>query len=57
MIYLINANQKKKKIEKERKIVSMHIKSNKTNWSNVVFAKSTKASIGFPKLNETLEFV
>ena len=46
-----------KRFEKERQIVSMHIRSNKTHLSNVVFAKPTRASIRFPKLNQTLEFV
>ena len=59
MICLINTN-KKKEFEKERKIVSMHIRPNKTHLSNcsyVVFLKSTRASIRFAKLNQTLEFV
>ena len=38
--------KKEFEFEKERQIVSMHIRSNKTHLSNVVFA-----SIRFPKFN------
>ena len=57
MIFLIHTNHKKKNLKKERQIVSMHIRLNKTHLSNVIFAKSTRVSIRFPKLNETYEIV
>ena len=40
----------KKIFEKERKIVLMQIRSNKTHLSNAVFANSRRASIRLPKL-------
>ena len=43
--------KKKYIFQKERQIFPIHIKPNKAHLSNVVFAKSTRASTRFPKLN------
>ena len=51
-IHIKPTEKKEKKIfEKERQIVLLHFRSTETQLSNVVFGKSTRAIIRFPKLN------